>query len=126
MQQVATLWCLTNPVTPDEVKAALVGVSGVSGPDGVTWASLKSIAKETLSSLFNIWMLAGELPGAIAQGITTLIPKVPEPTGPTQLRPITITSTVCRLYDRILARRQRGPSRSVHIKKVSYQMTVLT
>ena len=36
VQHVDTLWCLTNPVTPDEVKAALVGVSGVSGPDGVT------------------------------------------------------------------------------------------
>ena len=92
MQHVDTLWCLTNPVTPDEVKAVLVGVSRVSGPDGVTWASLKSIAKETLSSLFNVWMLAGEVLGAIAQGITTLIPKVPEPTGPSQLQPITFHS----------------------------------
>ena len=29
VQHVDTLWCLTNPVTPDEVKMALVGVSGV-------------------------------------------------------------------------------------------------
>ena len=56
---------MTNQVTPDEVKAALVRVSGLSGPDGVTWASLKSIAKETLSSLFNVWMLVGEVPGAL-------------------------------------------------------------
>ena len=58
VQHVDTLWCLTNPVTPDEVKATLVEVSGVSS--GVRWASLKSIAKETLSSLFNVWMLAGK------------------------------------------------------------------
>ena len=62
VQHVDTLWCLTNPVTPDEVKMALVGVSGVSGPDGETWASLRGIAKETLSSLFNISMLAGKYP----------------------------------------------------------------
>ena len=76
-------------------------------------------------------MLAGEVPGAIAQGITTLIPKVPEPTGPSQLQPITVTTTIGRLYNRILARRLKrtlkiGPRQKGFISDDGAHMNVRT
>ena len=67
VQHANTLWCLTNPVAPEEVKAALVGVAGISGPGGVSWASLKGIPMAALSSLFNTLKLAGVSSGGNSQ-----------------------------------------------------------
>ena len=70
---------------------------------------------------------AGEVLGAIAQGITTLIPKVQL----CQLQPITVTSTIGRLYDRILARRLErtlkiGPRQKGFISDDGAHMNVRT
>lgn len=103
VQHANTLWCLTNPVAPEEVKAALVGVAGISGPGGVSWASLKGIPMAALSSLFNTLKLAGEVLEAIAKRTNNFNSQDPGTWWAIPATPKTATSTVGRLYDRILA-----------------------
>lgn len=99
------LWQTAKPITSEDVVNNLRGVRGAPGPDRITWPMLKDMNPAILASVYNIWMVLGQLPDRMLLGVTTLIPKTEGSQDPAKFRPITVTSTVARLYDRILGRR---------------------
>ena len=54
---------------------------------------------------FNIYLLTSTAPSCYNKGLTTLIPKCKRSSDPSQFRPITLSSTLCRLFHKIIARR---------------------
>ena len=57
-----------------------------------------------IAQYLNNWLAAGKLPTQVKIGYTTLIPKELGATEIEKWRPITVTSTLVRLFHRILAR----------------------
>ena len=97
---------LCEPITTDHIVAALRGVSGSPGPDGVTWNILKARKEQkVLVSLFNLWLWVERCPLRLCKGITTLIPKEAGTQDASKYRPITVTSVLGRLFHKILAKR---------------------
>ena len=74
------------------------------GPDGRTLQHAKSIPKLELLVLFNLWLMSSCLPSDLCVGITTLIPKESGTNEPAKFRPITVSSILVRLYNKIIAR----------------------
>ena len=54
---------------------------------------------------FNIYLLTSTAPSCYKKGQTTLIPKCKKLSDPSQFRPITLSSILCRLFHKIIARR---------------------
>ena len=54
---------------------------------------------------FNIYLLISTASSCYKKGLTTLIPKCKKPSDPSQFRPITLSSILCRLFHKIIARR---------------------
>lgn len=99
-------------ISVEEVKAGIDGIKRASapGPDGVTKASIYTADPEwwVLASLFNVWLVTGEISGDMKRNRTILIPKVMNEELLKDLgnwRPITIGSMVIRLFSRILTAR---------------------
>ena len=100
------LWDLVKPITTKEVRHCLKGVTGSPGPDGLSWYQIKQyLHPASIAPYFNNWLAAGRLPTQVKIGYTNLIPKEVGATEPEKMRPITVTSTLVRLFHRILARR---------------------
>ncbi|KAK4322433.1 hypothetical protein Pmani_006773 [Petrolisthes manimaculis] len=94
------------PIISSELERSLRSMNAKAAPgwDGVTVASLRDPAKrEQLFWLLNGAIFMEDVPEAWKRGQTTLIPKVDLPSVPSHYRPITVTSTILRLYHRILA-----------------------
>lgn len=94
---------LVEPITPLEVQTAL-RTSKVSapGPDGITTRLLRSIPLRVLTKLFNLWLASRSLPRPFRACKTVLIPKIPKPETPSHYRPITMSSTIVRLFHKIV------------------------
>jgi len=89
---------LMDPISEEEVvKYLSQKSSGAPGPDGLTWRMLKEDKVKELTSLFNLWLYLGSVPSRICERRTTLIPKAPGTTDPSQYRPITVGSVLLRL-----------------------------
>ena len=88
--QGMVLWGLVQPITVDEILSTLRNT------------------KDALQAHFNLWLYAGYQPVEFRCSRTVLIPKVPEPSGPAQFRPIPIGSFISRVFHRLLAERLSG------------------
>ena len=73
------------------------------GPDGRKLSEVKAILADELAGHFNLWLLAGCLPGRLCRGQTVLLPKCAEAEDPAKYRPITMSDIVVRCFHRILA-----------------------
>ena len=94
-----------KPITTKEVRHCLKGVTGSPGPDGLSWYQIKQyLHPASIAPYFNNWLAAGRLPTQVKIEYTMLIPMEVGATEPEKMRQITVTSTLVRLFHRILAR----------------------
>ena len=100
-------WTAMQPISIDDIKWALESCNRKTspGPDGRTVPDVVKIPKQEIMVLFNTWLLSACLPTELCKGRTTLIPKETGTDDPAKFRPITVTSILCRLYNKIVARR---------------------
>lgn len=87
-----------------ELHAKSFKKGSASGNDGFTTDNLKSTPISLLTILMNLFMLAGDVPQNLKVNRTTLLAKKPNP-GPTEWRPITVSSVLYRLFSKIITRR---------------------
>ena len=83
-----------------------------TGPDGISYEVLTHVLAFDTQDLLPTWftkLLAGEeaIPKEWKEGKITFLPKVTRPIQPSQLRPICLTSTVCKLFGKLLSVRLR-------------------
>ena len=97
------------PVDSHEVAGLLKTLKQTApGPDGVKYEDLKKLPTEELALIMNAVLFLGSPPESFLVSRTVLIPKVPNPTGPHEFRPISISSVFCRLFHKVLAARLDG------------------
>ncbi|CAE7741516.1 unnamed protein product [Symbiodinium sp. CCMP2592] len=99
----------TAPVTREELQKALAKCNpGVSaGLDGVTFEGLKVLLRRDTRDRLPMYftrLLRGELPvpEGWRQGKIVLLPKVPRPSCPKDLRPVCLVPSLSRLYAKVL------------------------
>ncbi|MCC7304188.1 reverse transcriptase family protein [bacterium] len=99
---------ILSPISRDEINAAIRQTKNdtAKGLDGITIQEARRLAEHELFIAFNIWLSCNRIPRDLKRNKTTLLPK-----GNTDLdkisnwRPITISSILLRLYNKILRRR---------------------
>jgi len=97
---------LSKPISVQEVGNSLKAfANGSPGPDGIAVKDVKVSNKTALAAHFNVWLFCGYLPKTLRDGVTVLIPKKSEADKPEDFRPITMGSTVGRLFHKLLAAR---------------------
>ncbi len=77
------------------------------GPDEITPKLLKTLNLEIvalITALFNLCLINSFVPFQWKSANITPIPKVQIPTNPLDYRPISLTSSLCKLFERILAK----------------------
>ena len=103
---------LMTPITAAEVRRSLRSMpsDSAAGPDGLRVKTLKDQSKSedypVLAGLFNVWFITGRLPSKLKQSRSILLPKCSS--GLDEIgnwRPLSIASTLARLYTKILAKR---------------------
>lgn len=99
-----TVW---NPVHESEIRTALssMNVKTCSGPDGIKVSQLKHLPGRILTKWFNLIMYCGVIPPCLKKSTTVFIPKKDNPESPSDYRPISMSSVVLRLFNKILADR---------------------
>lgn len=101
-----TKWLLENPISLEELKVQLKAITkSAPGPDLLESGLVKRIHPQILLKMMNAWLLCGEVPVAFREGRTILIPKGPNPQDAREYRPITVSSHLLRLFNKILAAR---------------------
>ena len=96
---------IVQPLLKSDLDLALKGAQGAPGPDRTQWHELKSKTEE-LAQRFNYYLATGKIPSRLLKGKTTLIPKdLDNIYDPTKYRPITVSSTIVRLFHKVLAKR---------------------
>ena len=107
--QGMVLWSLVRAITADEIFAALrKSKQGAAGLDKISRDDIRKLDPRALLAHFNLWLYAGYQPAEFRRSRTVLIPKVPDPSGPGEFRPIAISSYVSRVFHRLLAGRLSG------------------
>jgi hypothetical protein len=107
-----------SPFTIDEVECILRTTTPTApGPDGLKLNDVKKIPLETIAAIFNGILLTGEVPNSFLVSRTVLIPKVKPPTGPGDFRPISISSALCRLFHKAIARRLEKTSGMAEVQR---------
>lgn len=112
---------LETPFTPAELHTALEQVRGQSAPgkDGVTWTMLRNLPaqkKETLLDTVNEIWVSGQLPPWMKHAVVVPIPKAGKrPNEIPNLRPVSLTSTICKLLERLCLNRLNH-----HLEEVSF------
>lgn len=97
---------LYAPVTQAEIAWALSSTkSNSAGPDGLRVKHLKHVDVSKLGLLFNIMLLWGHIPTILKESKTILIPKAGDTTNVDNWRPLTISSILLRLINKILGKR---------------------
>ncbi len=93
--------------TPTNVKQSLENLDGSApGPDGVSANLLKASRLELnffLAALFNIFIMIGFVPSQWRFANITPIAKVDNPDSWSDYRPISLTSNLCKTFERVLA-----------------------
>ena len=103
---VPTDWSLIDSISPDEVTAALKDMgNSAPGLDKLLPTQLRKMKPCALAGYFNLLLLAEGCPAHLCRSRITLVPKVPNPTDPEELRPIAVSSVIVRLFHKILANR---------------------
>lgn len=104
---------LDTPFTLSELVAALAQGKTKSAPghDGVTWQELRNLsneAQERLLTIVNESWESGLVPDSLKLSLIYPIPKPgKDHTKPANLRPIALTSTICKLIERMLNTRMQ-------------------
>ena len=107
--QGMVLWGLVQPIRVDEILSTLRNTKdGAVGLDKISRKDISKLNPRALQAHFNLWLYAGYQPVEFRRSQTVLIPKVAEPSGPAQFRPIAIGSFISRVFQRLLAERLSG------------------
>ena len=107
--QGVVLWGLVEPIIVVEIFAILRNTKdGAVGLDKISRKDISKLNPRALQAHFNLWLYAGYQPVEFRRSRTVLIPKVAEPSGPRQFRPIAIGSFISRVFHRLLAERMSG------------------
>uniref|UniRef100_A0A1I8GEE8 Reverse transcriptase domain-containing protein n=1 Tax=Macrostomum lignano TaxID=282301 RepID=A0A1I8GEE8_9PLAT len=97
---------IEEPVSLAECKKALRDLKQTaSGPDGVSWNSVKGMGPGWLQYLFNSILACGYPTKSFKNLRTVLIPKTEKSSDPGEFRPLAIASVFGRVFHRILASR---------------------
>ncbi|CCD17957.1 hypothetical protein, conserved in T. vivax, (fragment), partial [Trypanosoma vivax Y486] len=114
MKVPSTRQCTFQPVTEAEMDVALrEPFSGmVQGDDEIHCGELKQpgrVSRRCILRLLNCGLRAGHTPPERSHGfkVSVLKPNMPA-SSMASFRPVTLTSTLCKLMERIVARRVRG------------------
>ena len=100
------LYEISLPVTKEEYERVLSSTQDSSpGLDGVDRKALRRMDPQAMIAHMNLWLLAGRPPGDFKIGVTVPIPKSADAAEPSEYRPITVSSMVCRIFHRLLAQR---------------------
>lgn len=91
-------WGIAKMITSEEGTWGRRRVSGVAGPDRLSWSQVKGVVSECLASLFNTPIAVARVSPALKEGLTTLIPKIQGSNDTANFRPITVTSCLTRLH----------------------------
>ena len=98
-----------SPILPSTVKHALMKCSqSSSGEDGISYLHLRKMpcCHHFLATLYSkILLETQEAPAEWCSGVFKLIPKTSDSTRPENFRPIALTSTIGKLFHKILASR---------------------
>ena len=96
-----------KPVSEEDVKVALRSTNAgtARGRDGRCKSDVEALGIDRLRWLFNAALCLGCVPPSWTQGRTVLIPKVDEPSSPSDFRPLTITPILTRILHRVMAKR---------------------
>ena len=102
--QVADCAALDDPISPEEIKVSLRLMRGSApGPDRVKADDLSRRLPLALAVVRLVHLLGP--PEILLRGRVTFLPKVDSPSAPRDFRPITVCSTILRLFHKILASR---------------------
>lgn len=101
-------YTLLSPVSCEEIDTAIQNTrpGTAAGPDRITIKELKSISSHELCCAYNVWLGTRRIPTAMKENRTILLPK--SNSGLDQIknwRPITISSLLVRIYNKIMAKR---------------------
>ena len=101
------MYGLSSPITRNEVELGISRLKKHSAPgvDGIKSDDVKKVELQKLILLFSIFQATSFTPRELRVGAVTMVPMIPEPTLPQHYRPITVVSTILRLYHGILVRR---------------------
>ncbi|KAF2880860.1 hypothetical protein ILUMI_25315 [Ignelater luminosus] len=95
-----------RPLTVEEVQWALnTTKSSAAGPDKLTVGELRRQPIQRLTLVLNSCFVLGKFPAVISDSRTILLPKEGNPRDVDSWRPITISSVVVRLCNKIIAKR---------------------
>jgi len=100
-------WALLAPISEPEVVSCLnsMDVKTSPGLDQFTLKKIRQLPPTQLVDRLNLWLYCSTVPSSLNEGYTSLIPKVSAPTQPALHRPITVSSILSRLYNKLLSRR---------------------
>lgn len=112
------VYLINQPINNEEIKKILsISRDSASGPDRITLSQLIKISTTKLEILYNAMLLCRKVPEELKKCRTTLIPK-----GKTELkkiknwRPITITSMLLRICNKIVSKRMNSIKLDCHQK----------
>ena len=98
------LFEISQPVTTTEYGLVLKSTHESSpGLDYVDRRVLRGIEPRIAAAHMNLWLLACRPPEAFKVGVTVPLPKSADAADPSEYRPITMATMICRLFHRLLA-----------------------
>lgn len=98
----------TAPFTTEEVLRKLSGSERTTpGPDRLTYNHLRSFDQEAraLTTIYNICLKAGKIPDSWKMSRTIFIPKGGDPDNLSNWHPISLSSTIYKLFSCLIAKR---------------------
>lgn len=99
-------WSLIEPISHEEVSSAIRRMGNTApGLDKIRPVDLKHYNPKALAGYFNLLLLSEGCPEHLCISRITLVPKVPHPTCPSELRPIAVSSSIIRCFHKIIADR---------------------
>ncbi|XP_048422575.1 uncharacterized protein LOC125469371 [Pyrus x bretschneideri] len=106
------LLVLNGDVTDDEIKACMFAIGGLKapGPDGIParfYQKFWHLCGKDVCDMVKVCFNTTQLPDNINNTFISLIPKVDNPTSMTQLRPISLCSTLYKVISKILVGKLR-------------------
>lgn len=94
-----------RPISEKEVSDNMLRNGTAPGRDGWTAKNMKTTSVSVWVKLFNLFLALQWIPEPLLDSRTVFIPKSPSSVSPGDFRPISISSTVSRLFHKILAKR---------------------
>ncbi|KAA0201068.1 Retrovirus Pol polyprotein from type-2 retrotransposable element R2DM [Fasciolopsis buskii] len=106
VQGLVNHWQVLEPITANEVKQAAKAIGdSAAGMDKVNAGALLTKDLTVVAQLFNVMLLLEMPTQQLSKARVTLIPKAQTPSGPSDYRPIAVSSVVLRILHKIMAQR---------------------